>query len=357
MMRGAVLAAAFLGLAAPAAGNAPDDIRIRLVAEPAAVRPGEEFTLSIHADMPWEIGVHIPRRFDAIGPFTIVEGHQARAVPVAERRRSHATYRLQAPNEPGSYEIEGMPAYVQLVRLERPGDCDRGADRKLVTVAGAGSPFDECKEGPGSRIQRVMQGDRFRILSPPLVVVVYDRVPPDADSMEPRGLAPPVPLPPPAHPSPWRWWAALAVLTAAAGGALVFRRRSAAASPPVRPDDPPLPAGIALEALARLRRVVARESGRPGEVPVELAAVLRTYIEHRLGLPALRRTTEETMSQLPAVTRGAGLAAGPLARNAEKVLAICDLAKFAGRTATRDDVEAALGAAEAFVSRSSEKPA
>ncbi len=355
MIRTVLLAAVWLGMAAPAAGNAPDGIEIRLVAEPEAVRPGQEFTLSIYTDMPWEIGVHIPRHFHSIGPFAIIEGYQAKPVPVAARRRSHATYRLQAPNEPGSYEIEGMTAHVQLVRTQRAGDCDRGADGELVTVPGAGSPFDECLEATLGRLNRVMQGDRFRIQSPPLVVVVYDRVPPEANSMKPRPIAPPVPLPPPAQSSLWKWWAAVAVLAAAAA-AVAFRRRSAAPprAMPAGPRPQPPAAGTALAELARLRRIVAHEEGRLSDVPKELAAVLRTYVEQRLGWPAPRRTTEETVAALPSATAGAGLATGPLALHAERVLVLCDRVKFAGRAATRGDMETGLDAAEAFVSQSGE---
>ena len=360
MTRFWALAVLLVGMAAPVAGDVEDEIEIRLAAEPEAVRPGQEFTLSIYTDMPWDIGVHVPRYFHSIGPFTIIEGYQAKPVPVADRRRSHATYRLQAPAESGSYEIEGMTAYVQLVRMQRPGDCERGPDREFVTVPGAGSPFDECREERSLRINRVMQGDRFEMTSPPLVVVVYDHVPPDANTMDPLSIAPPVPLPPAAETAVWRWVAGAVGLVALAGAAILVqrRRRPVAPSPGPVPEKQSVPAGdIARAALARLRDGLAGE-GRPAPAaPFELAAVLRTYIDQRLGLPAPRRTTEETVSQLPAVTDGAGLSAEALAQNAEETLAICDLAKFAGRAATREDMETALGAAEAFVSESLERPA
>ena len=360
MTRFWVVVAVLVGMAAPAAGGIEDDVELRLAAEPEAVRPGQQFTLSIYTDMPWDMGMHVPRYFHSIGPFTIIEGYQAKPVPVAERRRSHATYRLQAPAEPGSYEIEGMTAYVQLVRMQRPGDCERGPDRQFVTVPGAGSPFDECREERSLRINRVMQGDRFEMTSPPLVVVVYDHVPPDANTMEPRSIAPPVPLPRAAESPVWRWVAGAVGLVALAGAAILVqrRRRPVAPSPEPVPESQSVPAGdIARAALARLRDGLAGEGCPASAAPFELAAVLRTYIDQRLGLPAPRRTTEETISQLPAVTDGAGLSAEALARNAEETLAICDLAKFAGRAATRADMETALGAAEAFVSASRERPA
>ena len=63
MKRIAALAFALLGIAAPAASadGGIDDIEITVAAEPESVRPGQEFTLSIFMDMPWEIGVHVPR--------------------------------------------------------------------------------------------------------------------------------------------------------------------------------------------------------------------------------------------------------------------------------------------------------
>ena len=360
MKRLSALAFALLGLAVPAAfaDGVLDDIRISVAAEPEAVRPGQEFTLSIFMDMPWDIGVHVPRYFHSIGPFRIIEGYQAKAVPVAERRRSHATYRLQAPNRPGSYEIEGMTAYVQLVRLQRPGDCERGPDGEVVTIPGAGSPFEECKEDLSARFNRMMQGDRFEMTSPPLVVVVYEHVPPDANTMAPRALAPPVPLPPQAAAPLWQWAGAAAGLVAVIGiaGLWLRRRRPAAPAPEPVPETLPVPAGdVARAALARLREALTGE-GRPATTaPFELAAVLRSYIEQRLGLPAPRRTTEETVSQLPETAQKAGVPTSVLVRRAEETLAICDIAKFAGRAATREDMETALGAAEAFVSASSEK--
>lgn len=357
MTRFWALVAVLVGMAAPAAGDIEDDIEIRLAAEPEAVRPGQEFTLSIYMDMPWDMGVHVPRYFHSIGPFTIIEGYQAKPVPVAERRRSHATYQLQAPAEPGSYQIEGMTAYVQLVRMQRPGDCERGPDREFVTVPGAGSPFEECKEGRRLGFNRVMQGDRYEMTSPPLVVVVYDHVPPDANTMDPRSILPPVPLPPAMRPAVWYWVAGAVGLAGLAGAAiLVQRRRPAAPSPEPVPESQPVPAGdIARAALIRLRGRLTGEGSPAPAMPLELAAVLRTYIDRRLGLPAPRRTTEETVSQLPAVTHGVGLSAEALAQSAEETLAICDLAKFAGRAATREDMETALGAAEAFVSASPEE--
>ncbi len=359
MTRFWAVVAVLVGMAAPAAGDIEDDIEIRLAAEPEAVRPGQEFTLSIYMDMPWDMGVHVPRYFHSIGPFTIIEGYQAKPVPVAERRRSHATYQLQAPAEAGSYQIEGMTAYVQLVRMQRPGDCERGPDREFVTVPGAGSPFEECNEVRRLGFNRVMQGDRFEMTSPPLVVVVYDHVPPDANTMDPRSILPPVPLPPATRPAVWYWVAGAVGLAALAGAAiLVQRRRRAAPSPEPVPESQPVPAGdIARAALTRLRDRLTGEGSPAPAMPLELATVLRTYIDQRLGLPAPRRTTEETVSQLPAVTHGAGLLAEALARRAEETLTICDLAKFAGRVATREDMETALGAAEAFVSASPERPA
>jgi len=362
MKRFAALAFALLGMAAPAASadDVLEDIQITVAAEPESVRPGQEFTLSIFMDMPWEIGVHVPRYFHSIGPFRIIEGYQAKAVPVAERRRSHATYRLQAPNRPGSYEIEGMTAYAQLVRLQRPGDCERGPDGEVVTIPGAGSPFEECKEDLSARFNRMMQGDRFQMTSPPLVVVVYEHVPPDANTMAPRALAPPVPLPPQAELPLWQWAGAAAGLAAVVGvaGLWLRRRRPAVPTPEPVPETLPVPAGdVARAALAHLREALTGEGRPAATAPLELAAVLRSYIEQRLGLPAPRRTTEETVSQLPETTQNAGVPTGVLVRRAEETLAICDIAKFAGRAATREDMETALGAAEAFVSASSEKMA
>ncbi len=360
MIRVIWLIAAMASFAVPASGDVLDDIEIRMVAEPAAVRPGEEFTLSIFTDMPWDIGVHIPRYFDSIGPFAIIEGYQAKAVPVAERRRSHATYRLQAPAETGSFEIAGMTAYVQLVRTRRPGDCERGPDQRFLAVPGAGSPFEECKENPSFRVNRIMVGDRFEITSHPLVVVVYEHVPPDANTIAPKPIAPPVPFPPPTR--AWMGFAVPSLIGSVVLLALVVfglrRRRMRAgwetaievdrAAPTVAPEDD------ARRALSRLQAALAAASAPFDTMPVEIAEVLRTYIQKRLGLPAPRRTTEETLAHLPAFTERFGLPPEPLSDAATEALGICDLAKFSGWEAARDDLESALGAAERFVSTSQE---
>ena len=79
----------------------------------------------------------------------------------------------------------------------------------------------------------------------------------------------------------------------------------------------------------------------------DVSGVVRTYIEDRFGLHAPERTTEEFLRE-SAVHEGLSREDHDLL---ERFLGLCDLVKFARRSADESDARGALDAARGFVSR------
>lgn len=359
-MKARALAPALLALSASGAAAAadPEDMRIWMEVDPPAVRPGEEFTLTIRSDVPWDVGVHVPRRFDSIGPFPIVDGFQAEPVAPGERRLSEARYRLQAPARTGSLEVPPMKAYAQLVRSRPPGDCRpllgvRPDERTSVEAF-----FDGCFQSERVRGFGMEVGERTTLEADPLVVVVYEHVPPDADTLDPRGVAGPVGLPDARGGGAWRWAAAAAAAAAALALLLARRRGRAGAPAPAEEAADAPPAGPqALETFRGIAENLGRYAGSFRPVHEEIARTLRAYIDRRLAFPAPLRTTEETLAGLAAAAaRGRDLP-GDLRASAAAVLDACDGVKFAGREATRGETARVLAEAQRFVVRSLEPAA
>ncbi len=354
MKRPAALAFIFALLAGNVLAQGQDEtMRFWIEADPPSVRPGEEFTLTIRSDVPWDFGVHVPRSFSFVGPFAVVKDFQAVPVEPGVRRLSSAHYRLQAPAETGSLEIPPITAYVQLVRRPTLKDCTP-LDRELSVVERF---YEGCLGIARARGFRMEVGKRFTMESDPLVVIVHQNVPPEADTLAPRELAPPVFLPGAENVDIIRLLGTLAAVIAILLLAVfAFRRRR---QPEPEREELVVFTGkgaSAREALDAFERITKNLSGCAGSFrPVyeEIARVLRGYIDRRLAYPAPRRTTEETLEGLPAaVARTQGLSPGTLREDAKAVLVACDEVKFSGRDATRDEVGNVLMSARRFVKTS-----
>lgn len=135
-----------------------------------------------------------------------------------------------------------------------------------------------------------------------------------------------------------------------AGGVVVARRklrRREAPHPPTAPDIGSDPAGEVDRLAAAYRR---------GECPADmlclrLAALVRTALAERSGLPASRLTTEELLEQAPSHDE-------PMAGKldlAGRILSFCDLVKFAGHSPKDAEVERALEAARDLLGGSMEE--
>jgi hypothetical protein len=119
----------------------------------------------------------------------------------------------------------------------------------------------------------------------------------------------------------------------------------------VAPAAPPLPAHeVAARALADLARRRLPQEGRFVEHYTALAAIVRTYIEHRFAVRAPEMTTEEF---LVTSQRDARLAGGHRTLLGE-FLRECDLVKFARHVPAVVDGERALAAATRFVAETAE---
>ncbi len=124
---------------------------------------------------------------------------------------------------------------------------------------------------------------------------------------------------------------------------LWWRRRKQAEAPPapevVRP-----PHEVALEKLRTLRTQKLWQRGENKQFQSELSYILREYLERRFEIPALERTSRETLERLAPL----GLAErweAPL----RDVFQVADLVKFAKATPTADLHDRALQTVEDFV--------
>ncbi len=169
--------------------------------------------------------------------------------------------------------------------------------------------------------------DTFSVASLPLLLPVTSLVPPDAQGI--RDLAPLVPFPRPLWPYVLL---GLALLVLAVALFLYLRERRRRPEPEALPPEASPAPSTYEAALARLRALEATadlddpEQAKP--FYVELSDVLRTYLEQRLGVPALERTTRELLQELEQRTVRYRLP-GPAPGRIRQVLELADLAKFA----------------------------
>jgi hypothetical protein len=149
----------------------------------------------------------------------------------------------------------------------------------------------------------------------------------------------------PARP-PWPWWVwglIIAGSVAAIGGVVLLVRwliaRANRPAPPIAPE---------VWALRELRALEHADWDDPARVRANyyrMTEIVRAYIERKFALPASEMTTEEFLATL-AHQRSA------LPHDADRLgafLAACDLVKYAAQQPARDDAQAALDTARAFV--------
>jgi len=113
----------------------------------------------------------------------------------------------------------------------------------------------------------------------------------------------------------------------------------------LRPAPPILPEVWALRALADLAGGDWFERGRMREYYYRLTEVVRSYIERKFGLAAPEMTTEEFLAVLARDRRAVPYDAERL----RQFLEVCDFVKYAAWEPRREDAEAGLATARAFV--------
>jgi hypothetical protein len=151
--------------------------------------------------------------------------------------------------------------------------------------------------------------------------------------------------PPAEFPVPWPWkWIVGIVLAAAALtiAGLWISRRLGRSRAPARVPEIQLPPGITPDIWARgeLQKLLDRglvASGLFREFHIELADIVRRYVELRYRIPALERTTEEIAEELSVALLAEevpGLVTGALVR--------CDAVKFAKHVPVGPEVDEAV---------------
>ncbi len=176
---------------------------------------------------------------------------------------------------------------------------------------------------PPQPVRLAVETDTFSVGTPPLAVPVRSVVPEDAADI--RDLAPLEEFP-----RPWWFWALIAAGVLLAGGLVYYflRRRARKPAAEAEAARPETALEEALRRLAALERVPPPQFDGIKPWYVELADTLRQYIERRLKLPALERTTREITQDLDEARSRFGYP-DDLARRVRAVLSAADLVKFA----------------------------
>lgn len=177
---------------------------------------------------------------------------------------------------------------------------------------------------PPLEIILIQNGDTVTAITRAASIPVRSLVPDDAEDV--RDIAPIVPF----QRAWWPWLVAgLVAAIMALAAVLLYRRRKRRVQTGMialpEPDVPPYE-----EAMQRLAKLEEIDLDRAEEVKsfyVDLADVLRRYLERRTGIPALESTTSDLMRLLEKrQMQGFPSTAVALVR---KVLELADLAKFA----------------------------
>ena len=173
------------------------------------------------------------------------------------------------------------------------------------------------------------RNDSVLVSTDPLMVFVASLVAQDADTI--RAMAPPVDFSRPI------WPFILLGLAAITIGVLVWylirkRRQSEPESlPTLELDDSPSPSAIALERLRALENTPLTTRPQVEAFYVELSDTLRTYVEHRLRIPALESTTHELVQRLIHPKIQHQVPSG-IPQELDQILSLSDLVKFADVT-------------------------
>ncbi len=284
-------------------------VRVTLEADRRTMPIDGRLQLSLRVEAPAGTVVTLPEVADKLGPFVVAS--QTAAAPSsagADGGRWRRDYVLEA-------EATGELALPPLtVAFRAPADAE---PRQLATA--------------------------------PLAITVTSLLPADVDLTAYKDIAPPVELPRPAL-SRLVWPVGLLALGLAGLALLVWRRRrrSRLALPPSQPAHL-----LALAELERLERQLPAD--RPGteEFYVRLAAILRHYVALRFGLSAPTQTTEELLAAADR-TGGSLTARRPLIG---RLLAGCDLVKFARQRPPPDTAPDNLRHARTFVEQTADPQA
>ncbi len=290
-----MLVAALSALPAAAqedAEPASPEVRIDLAVEPREVTVGEPFSVTLRVEHPPDLDVRLPAPGTDWGSLTVREsGAPQRGTGADGWVRQVAVYRLAA-FELGALEI--IPLELEVTQ---------GGERRTVATPAATIQVNSIlpmEEGEGEEPQLADLKDQASL---------------------PLSLARVLAL------------VALAVLLLAVVAYLLWRRRRSQPAAAIEAPGPPLPPPDreALQALQALLAGPLLAQGKIKEYHVQLAEIVKRYLERRFGVPTLERTSFEVVQ----ATRLAPVDVWVPGRVAS-LLSGCDFVKFARQ---RPDVD------------------
>lgn len=187
---------------------------------------------------------------------------------------------------------------------------------------------------------RLADGTTGETASAPVPLRIASVLPKDPQQRQLADLKGPVAL----EIAPAFWWAlGAAVLVTVALAWWAWRRWRRPQAPAAEPAIPPVsPAVEALAGLERLMPLAEAEEHQP--FYVGLAAVVKRYLERRLGAPVLEMTSAETLAFLRGHAHGQ-----PLLGSVRELVAAADQVKFARAGSLREEAQRHLATARAVV--------
>ncbi|HET6612096.1 MAG TPA: hypothetical protein VFG83_08915 [Kofleriaceae bacterium] len=281
-------------------------VTAKVSAYPPAPTIGDEVTVVLDVTAKDGVLVTMPAFGEALGRFALI-GFAEDAVAGGDVTHHVQRYTLQATRS-GPTRIPRLRIEILDTRSEHTDNADHPGPRELLT------------EPLSIRVATI--GDPTKLAELPAPLAALER---SADR----------------RPKIWLYGGLLAIAAALLGVSAWLWRKGKRTAEARRP------AGeVALARLAALEH-----SGLPGDAAaaavfyVDLADIVRRYLDGRFGLRAPERTTEELCAE--AQTR-ADIAAGHRHLIAE-FLARCDRVKFASAAATAEESTAAIAAARRLV--------
>ena len=212
--------------------------------------------------------------------------------------------------------------------------------RRKAAAAAADAPA----EGEGEDSPEEVTASTFETAQTSAIFVEVESVLPQAGEGEATDIRDLKPLEEIASPVPWGWIAgSAALLIGLLAGIFLWRRRPVKVPPPIPAHE------IAFRELDGLRGTDFEDPESVRRFHFRISEVLRTYVEGRFGLNATDLTTEEILTELPALD---GIAPAP-AGDLRTFLEATDRVKFAHHTPLKEEIqetyELGLGFVEATV--------
>ncbi len=299
---GALLAAL---LAAGAVKAEDGTVAAALEVDRTVVALDKHIRLAVTVSAPEDTTIDFKPVRDSVGPFELIYQSEGAVESLADgRARWQRSYRIK-PRQVG---VQTIPPF-------------------LIAAKAAG------------------ETSASEVSSAPLDIFVTPPFAAGDDVRSPRTIAPAVNAPPP--PLPWLWIASAAVALIVLAMAITATVRRRLGSP--EPGAPALPAhAVALAALTQIRHQGLIDGAQSAEFHLRLSRILRSYVVWRFDASALTQTTEEFV----AATADIEPLSGERGDMVTRLLAHCDLAKFAGWMSAPAAMAEALENAECFVNES-----